>query len=74
MRMINFIQVSDSKVRVSPPLHELKFKALECIFLDLLFLDYRKEYEIFKNNRYSHSIPFLESEKEKALLKCSSPS
>lgn len=36
--MINFIQVSDSKVRVSPPLHKLKFKALECIFLGLLFL------------------------------------
>tara|TARA_Y100001970_G_scaffold273906_1_gene372801 strand:+ start:831 stop:1400 length:570 start_codon:yes stop_codon:yes gene_type:complete len=37
--------------------------------LDVLFLDYKKEYEIFKNNRYSHSIPFLDSEKEKALAK-----
>lgn len=37
--------------------------------LSVLFLDYKKEYEIFKKNRYSHSIPFLESEKEKALSK-----
>ena len=37
--------------------------------LDVLFLNFKKEYEIFKKNRYSHSIPFSDIEKDKALSK-----